>query len=256
MRSLINQIKKKKQFSQLPDSIIQRSLEISKRDVKKSRAILRKYFGVFLTNKILKPKDLGDWGAILKSHKSTAKRDYAKFYSKIFEEKDYFKSVIDLGCGVNGFSLFELYKYNKPEYIGVEASGQVVNLVKSFFDNYCRGYNFPKIIHTDLFDCENIKKIIKESKKPLAVFTFQIIDALEFFEKNFSKKFIMEILKVLNKEDICVLSFSTKSLSGKKKFYSERKWLLDFLKEKAEIIKDFEMFDERFIIFSNKHSKY
>ncbi len=254
-KELINQVKRKKQFSQLPNSIIQRSLKISKGDVKKSRAILRKYFGVFLTNKILKPKDLSNWGDILKNHKSTCKRDYEKLYSKIFKEKNYFKSVIDLGCGVNGFSLFELNKSSGVlEYSGVEASGQVVNLVNSFFDDYCEDYK-AQVSQADLFDCEFIKKIIKESKKPLAVFVFQIVDALEFFNRDFSKKFIIEILKILDKEDILVLSFSTRSLSGKKKFYTQRKWLLDFLKKKTEIINNFDMFDERFIIVK-KIGKY
>ena len=47
-------VKQKREFSQLPDSIIERALKKSDGDVKEARSILRKYFGVFLTNKVLK----------------------------------------------------------------------------------------------------------------------------------------------------------------------------------------------------------
>ena len=53
---LIDEVKKKKEFSGLPDSIVERALSESGEDIKESRKLLRKYFGVFLTNRVLKKK--------------------------------------------------------------------------------------------------------------------------------------------------------------------------------------------------------
>ncbi len=45
--SLIREVKKKKEFSGLPDSVVARALGESDDDIKKARSLLRKYFGVF-----------------------------------------------------------------------------------------------------------------------------------------------------------------------------------------------------------------
>ena len=79
----IEKIKQKKEFSGLPDSIVERAAKMAKGDVKESRALLRKYFGVFLTNRVLKGK--GSVDEILSTHMSSKKRNYEKFYSEIFE---------------------------------------------------------------------------------------------------------------------------------------------------------------------------
>ncbi|MFA5061183.1 MAG: hypothetical protein WC494_02620 [Candidatus Pacearchaeota archaeon] len=251
MKELIKKVKEKKQFSLIQDSIIEKSLIISKGDVKESRALLRKYFGLFLTNKVLKPKDILDWKTILKSHKSSSKRDYEKLYQNIFSDKETFQSIIDLGCGVNGFSIKELKNFVNADYIGVEAMGQVVDLTNLFFNKFCKGYN-AHAVWLDLFQLDKIKEVIQNSKEPRAIFMFQVIDALESFNKNFSKEFLKGISQVLSKEDLFVLSFSTKSLSGKKSFDVKRKWITDFLRENFKIEKDFEVFDERFILFRKK----
>lgn len=251
MKDLIKKVKEKKQFSFLPDSIVEKSLEISKKDVKESRALLRKYFGVFLTNKIVKPKELLDYQAILKSHKSSSKRDYEKLYQKIFSNKTDFQSIIDLGCGVNGFSIKILNQFIEANYIGIEASGQIVNLTNLFFDKLCKD-NDAKAVHLDLFEINEIKKIIAQSKNPRAIFMFQVIDALEFLKKDFSKELIKEISKETSSEDLFVISFSTKSLSGKKSFDAKRKWLTEFLKKNFKIENDFEMFSERFLVLAKK----
>jgi hypothetical protein len=46
-----------------------------------------------------------------------------------------------------------------------------------------------------------------------------------------------------------VLSFATKTLGKKLRFKVSRRWLLDFLKENFNILDDFEIPGERFIIF-------
>ncbi|MCK5450012.1 hypothetical protein KAI32_04045, partial [Candidatus Pacearchaeota archaeon] len=124
---------------------------------------------------------------------------------------------------------------------------------------YFEGENFSaKAICENLFNIENILKILKEQEKPRVVFMFQIIDALENLEKNFSKKFILEISKGC---EWIVLSLPTESLSGRKKFDVNRKWILDFLSSKDDsgepdgnfnIRKDYSSNGERLIIVEKK----
>ena len=101
----------------------------------------------------------------------------------------------------------------------------------------------------DLFDMKNILIKMKLMKKPRVVFMFQLIDALESLKKNFSKEFI---LKISSECEFIVLTFSLESLSGRKRFSSERKWLIDFLSDEFDILKDFKMFGERVLIFRKK----
>jgi len=238
---LIKKIKEKREFSRLPDSIIEKVAMIMKGDVKKSRALLRKYFGVFLTNKVLKGK-----GDLLKAHMSSKKRDYEEFYGEIFSEIGGVGSVIDLGCGVNGFS----YEY-LPEgvsYVGVEAAGQVVSHVNDYFEK--NGFD-GEVVHLDLFDVGKVVELLREQKKPRVVFLFQVVDALENLERDFSKKFILEISEEC---EWIVLTLPTESLGGRKKFAVQGKWLVGFLEENFLVKNILVRRGEKIIILKNKNN--
>ena len=241
-KELIEEIKKKREFSELPDSIVDRAAEIAKGNVKESRALLRKYFGVFLTNKVLKGK-----GDLLEAHMSSKKRDYSYFCKEIFEGVRDVGSVIDLGAGVNGFS----YPYLKNvvgsvKYVAVEAAGQLVERMNDYFEK--EGFN-AEAVCLDLFDVDKIKKMLRCQIKDRVVFLFQVIDALENLERDFSKKFILEISKEC---EWMVLSLPTESLGGRKKFAVRRKWMIDFLEENFVIDKDFTSNGERILRFCKK----
>ncbi len=241
-RFLLDKVKQKREFSKLPDSIVRKALEKSSGDVKDARALLRKYFGVFLTNKVLRGKLSGE--EILKAHISSKKRDYGDFYGRIFEGVEDIKSIIDLGAGVNGFSYNSLQEVvGEVDYLAVEASGQLVSQINDYFEK--EGLKGSAVCE-DLSDIEGVLKILKEQKKPRVVFMFQIIDALENLEKDFSKDFILEVSKGCEK---IVLTLPLVSLGGRKKFEVSRKWLADFLEKNFLIEKDFEMFGERVICF-------
>jgi len=244
MENKILEVKKKREFSKLPDTIIARALEETKGDVGGARANLRKYFGVFLTNRVLKLKDL----EVLKYHLSTKKRDYDALYLRIRELVGNVSSVIDLGCGVNGYSVEYLRKYfGDIEYLGVEAAGQVVDNLNLFFAE--NKFIKSLIVQDDLFDIGKINDLIEKTSKPRMVFLFQVVDALESFEKNYSKKLLMEIMGL---SDFIVISLPLQSLSKGKKFAVNRAWLTDFLKEKFEILGDWNENGERFICIRNK----
>jgi hypothetical protein len=243
--NLIEEVKKKREFSGLPDSIVERALDKNEKDVKKTRAFLRKYFGVFLTNRVLK----GKREEVLGSHISSKKRNYDVFYREIFEMTgtDY-DCVFDLGCGVNGFSYPILKEYlRKVSYLGVEASRQLVDNMNLFF----RENKFDaKAICGDLMDLKFVGSIFERCNGKKMAFLFQLVDALENLEKNFSKKFILEVSKSC---ETVVLTLPIESLSGRTRFEVRRKWISDFLKDNFEVLKDFDLFGERIILLKTKN---
>jgi len=81
---------------------------------------------------------------------------------------------VDLGCGVNGLSYEYLPK--GVGYVGVEAAGQLVELMNSYFEN--EGFDASAVC-LDLFDVDKVVEILKSAKKPRVVFMFQVVDALE-----------------------------------------------------------------------------
>ena len=238
---LISEVKKKREFSRLPDSVVSRAISESKGEIKVARAILRKYFGVFLTNKVLK----GKGEEVLKSHMSSQKRDYDSLYSRLLRcvGKSDFKSIVDFGCGVNGFS-YSLMKefFGEVSYLGIEATGQIVDNVNSFFE---REEFKGRVICGDIFDLDFVLKNVKETKEPRIGFLFQVVDALESFEGDFSKKFLLEISRLFS---LIVVSVPLESLSKRRNFAVDRKWLVDFLKEKFEMVDDWREGGERFFV--------
>ena len=250
---LVLEVKKKREFSQLSDSIIERVLNLSKiknlsdeeSKIKESRATLRKYFGVFLTNRVLKEKkfEKGEFESVLKSHKSSQKRDYLELYKKILSDEN---SILDLGAGVNGFSYYIIERVlkRKIDYVAFEGVGQLVNKMNAYFTEN-KLFN-AKAIQGDLFDINGIIEILLKQKKPRTVFMFQIIDALEFLERDFSKELILEVSK--NCEKI-VLSFPLGSLGRQTRFKAKRYWILNFLEQNFLIRDSFILNGERFVVF-------
>ena len=75
MDEIIKKIKSKKELSELPDSIVKKVIEKFEKNkipeeflIKEVRSNLRKYFGVFLTNKVLNPKDIWIMKQFLESY--------------------------------------------------------------------------------------------------------------------------------------------------------------------------------------------
>ena len=81
---------------------------------------------------------------------------------------------------------------------------------------------------------------------------FNIIDALEFFKKDYSKEILLEILKVIENDGKIVLSFPVQSLSGRQKFNVSRGWLMGFVEDNFNVLDTFTTGGEKFIILKNK----
>lgn len=250
MSDLLLEVKKKSEFKEIPDSIIERvfNLKEIKRladedKVKQTRAILRKYYTVFITNRLLKDKLSPE--EVLKKHLSSKDRDYGELYPKLFNGSE--KVIFDLGAGLNGFSFPFIQKISDAKYVAIEAKKVFVEKMNRFFQKN----NFDAMaIQEDLFSIKNVLEIIdiEPGKKKIA-FLFKVVDALEFLERDASKKLI---LAVSEKVDRMVVSYSLESISGKVNFQKSREWLLWFLKENFKILDDFEMNRERYLVFSKK----
>jgi len=256
-QELIKKIVEKKEFSDLPEKDVIISLEKFYKpenpdyeNVKITRNFLRKIYSSFTSRKLLNPKEKeANW--VLMKHKSTKERYnfYEEIYFRIFKEynKDQSLSIIDLGCGVNGFSFDFIKKINsKIKYIGVEAIGQLVKLTNFFFK---KNKFLGDVFHISLFEEEKICDLIRMQKSPRVVFMFKVIDSLESMQRNYSKELIGKILPFSDK---IVLSFATKSLGSRRNFGAQRNWIVKFLEENYTILDDFEFGGERYIVFKHK----
>lgn len=243
----------KKEFSQLPKKDVEmaflnfdKEVFLDEEKIKLTRDLLRKVFSAFISSKLLNLKDKdAEW--FLKKHISTRERlsYYGEVYSRLL--KGFKKvNVIDLGAGVNGFSYFYFKRRGfNVTYFATEAMGQLVDLMNYYFaKNKLAGKSY----HLSLFELEKNKDLIKKIKGEKVVFLFKTLDSLEMLERNYSKRLLKEIVPLV---DRVVVSFATRSLVSRKKFYVERKWLTEFIKENFNILDDFELGGERYLIFSS-----
>ena len=243
----------KKEFSKIPEKDILLAYEKFERrecseeeKIRLTRDLLRKVYSAFASGKLLSIKDKNEeW--FLRKHLSTRERlnYYPEIYKKLFGSLNEF-SLIDLGSGINGFSYKFFPKKRRIDYTAIEAVGQFVDLMNFYFEK--NNFN-ARAIHESLFNIEKIKSLIKECKSPRVVFLFKVIDSLEMIERDYSKKLLEEIVPLCDK---IVVSFATKSMIKKDKFKANRKWIIDFIEEKFELIEDFEMGGERYVIFCKR----
>jgi len=252
---IFEKITMKKEFSQIPRRDIERAWDlfegknlVDEERIKKVRDLLRRIYSGFGGKKLLLWKGWS-YEEVLKKHLSTKERldYYIEIYGRLLKNFDKKKeiNVIDLGAGVNGFSypFFEKLGY-KVCYNCVEAVGQFVELTNKFFEEEkIKG----KAFHDSLFNLGEIIKLAKKIKKPKIIFLFKVIDALESFERNYTKKLLLE-LKKCGAEKI-VVSFATESWIRRKKFFAQRTWLIDFIRENFEFIDDFGVGGERYLVF-------
>lgn len=250
-KELIEKVMQKREFSQLPLRDVEKAFEkfdkkeFSDEDkVKKTRDFLRRIFSGFGGKKLLGWKEKSA-NYVLEKHLSTKERYayYEEVYERILKKLPKKINIVDLGAGVNGLSYSFFEKVGKDvNYVGIEAIGQLVDLVNGFFGKEnIKG----EAIHLSLFEKEKVKEIINKQKKPRIVFMFKVVDALEKFERDYTKKLLEEIVPLCER---VIISFATESWIKRKKFYVQRKWLTEFIEKDWKIIDDFEINGERYIV--------
>jgi len=218
--------------------------------IKNIRAELREIYGVFilkgydklpkLLDELKKNPSLENHNKILALHKSTKERlpYYLVVYKKIFEIIGTPKRIIDLACGLNPFS----YPYLgcKPEYIACDLAEKDLEFIKEYFEIIGIKGQIKKIdlIKSNLFEIEGV------IKKDDLVLLLKTLDSLETVKRNVSER----ILKNIKAKDI-VVSFSTKSIGGKKAIHKDRRaWFEKLVKKIGFKIKVFEIPGESFYV--------
>lgn len=244
---LIGLIKNKREFRNLDDAFVDSVLqpfvinkkieELKKKSVEKIlkevRARLREVYGAFLSKDYFKKekllheiKSLGDIEGherILKLHISTRERlpYYRTAYEKILSIIGKPESILDLGCGLNPFSI--PFMGFIPEYYAAELVKEDAHFIQAYFDRFkIRG----KAFQVDLTE-------IKELPKADVCFLFKMLDTLETLKWDITAELLAKV-----KTKWVIVSFSTKSLGGRK-VIKERKWFEKLIKnysyEKFEI---------------------
>ena len=252
-KEIYEQIIKKKELSQLPKKDVEAAFgKFEKRQVsdaekiRLTRDLLNQMFWPFRSHKLLGLKDKDkdpEW--ILQKHMSTRERlpYYEEVYSKLFNGLNE-ATVFDLGCGINGFSYQFMPK--GTYYIGIEAVGQLVQLMNYYFKT--RGIE-ANALHESLFSMDKIKKYLNQVRGKKIIFLFKVLDSLEMIERDYSKKLLKGIVPLA---DRVVVSFATKSMIKKEKFKVNRKWIVEFISKNFGVIDDFEIGNERYVVFCNK----
>ena len=252
---ILDKIIQKKEFSQLPDGDVALAFShFEKREtsgeekIRLTRELLHKVFGAFGSRKLFSLKDKSaEW--VLKKHLSTRERFefYGDIYERIFRGMGRKLSVVDLGAGVNGFSYDQFGKKGfDVTYTAFESVGQLIDLMNFYFKkNKLHG----RAVHGSLFDSKRVVALLKAQKKPRVVLIFKVIDSLEMLQRDYSKELLLDVSKFSER---IVLSFATESMIQRKKFRAERKWILNFIRDEFNVLDEFEMGSEKFVVFSRK----
>ena len=230
MLDLIKRIKEKHELNSLPDSLVEKTLkdyfEKNKLNhpkkekelkliIKDVRSELRKYTGQYATKDNLKRRqkllDKKDFINLLSEHKSTQERlgDYSLVKNIINDLNP--KSILDMGCGINPIALAT------PQiiYHAYDINDNDLEIVRQFFkkNKIVGDIHHKDIRHEAVFP-----------KVDLCII-FKVLDILG------DKKY--EITKdLLEKVDAkyFLISFATRTLTGKKMNSPYRRWFENILK--------------------------
>ncbi len=244
---LIKKIKQKKELSGLTESLVSDALNsylkkhnISLSSIKNSelkiiikeiRAELRNLTGRFQkkTKKrsfLLEKKEIN---ALLKTHSSTAER--LEFYPRLKEIISSLKinSILDIGCGLNPIALAS----SKVKYYALDIKEDDLSLVNKFFkENNING----EIIASD------IRKLPELPAADLCI----IFKTLDIIEKK-SHNIAFSLIEKLNFKYL-LISFATKTLSGKPMKLARRFWLENFLNSRNYFYETFFSSNEVFYL--------
>tara|TARA_Y100000310_G_scaffold261341_1_gene270645 strand:- start:45 stop:815 length:771 start_codon:yes stop_codon:yes gene_type:complete len=235
MKYLIKEIKKKKELSDISEDVVKSILEeyLGKNNlkvpqtkkeikivVKEIRAELRKYVGrfqvKFSAKKRLELLKNGKFTELLKTHSSTKERLISNSYKIILTnlKKISPDTILDLACGIN--PLVVAPEFPKAKYFASDIKEEELNLLKIFF-------KLNKIVgEVFVADIRNERKFPKSD-------VCLLLKVLDIIDKKGHKN-ARELLEKLNCKNL-VISFSTKTISGKIMRVPERKWLESILED-------------------------
>jgi len=251
---LVDAIKQKKELQSLPESYVREQLliyfkqypkvadslsskfnpksSLYKQTVKEIRSKLRKVYGLFRQEEKTKGKeetitslikDINNESIleqVLSFHTSTKERlrYYLQLYEKIFKITKKPKSILDLGCGINPFSI-PIMKLHSVHYYAYDLSEEEIKQLNSFFEQLnLKNKNF--IGQAGILDILDITKLKRLPHADVA-FLFKITDVLDKGKGHIKTE---EVIRAIPSKFI-VVSFATKTMSGKKMTAPRRKWM-------------------------------
>ena len=230
MLMLLDKVKDKKEFRGLSDDFVSRVLAqvTAKHDahdpkqqtaiIKEARSRLRDLHSAFRTpgyhRKAKYLQKMHSWddkelcSKILALHISTKERlpHYPALYKKIHEFVP-FRTVLDLGCGMNVFSLPWM---GKVHYYGIDVNRDDTE----FCNSYLSKFKLDGAVRWG--DLMSFDKFVKCD----VTFVFKVLEGLESLQRGAAEDLLD---KIPSRHIVC--SFATKSLGGRKNISEKRlKW--------------------------------
>ncbi len=200
---LIKKIKQKKELSGIPDKVISEELDNYQTKLK-------------INYNSLKPKQ---FKLIVKDIRSDLRKCSGMFCFSAKERLDFYpnlkkeiktldpQSILDLGCGLNPIYLSS----KKIKYYAVDINENYLEKVKSFFaKNKIPGKTIP-------YDLRKIKTNLPKADLCLIMKVFDVLE-------NKGHKLAEKILNSIHCKYI-LISFSTKTLSGRPMNHPQRGWI-------------------------------
>ncbi|PIZ51885.1 hypothetical protein COY27_02260 [Candidatus Woesearchaeota archaeon CG_4_10_14_0_2_um_filter_33_13] len=254
LQELIKQIKQKKELKELSDEYIQDYLykffqqEIKlfnqivddfnpksanyKRVLKEVRAKLRRVYGLFRVEDqatkrreiielyFIQPENEQLIKDILATHSSTKERlpFYEQLYKKIFAITKIPKSIIDLGCGINPFSI-QFMQLKELKYLAYDLSEEEIGFIKRYFSLlHQQDPSFNGEAH--ILDALRWTRLLELPIVDIC-FLFKMTDVLD---QGKGHKKSEEIIKAIPAKYV-VVSFPTLTMSGKKMNHPRKGWI-------------------------------
>ncbi len=261
MEELIKEIKKKKEYRYIDDSLIRNVLEyvLEKGEIKDERELIKKIRKLlhetvgtyevlnkdYIFSEFFEKLDKSnitkyDIYKILSLSWSTRERMY--YYERIYKEifsvtnKDEI-TILDMACGLNPFSIFFIPKKVKL-YVAFDVSHNIVNWVNRLLTKVNQGYAF-------VFNLlSGVNQELTEINWNF-VFLWKTVPLIEKIKKGITKEFLQN----LNYE-FFVISFSKKTL-GLRRYRQKdwNNWISKITKDlNLKIVKIFEIPNEKFYI--------
>jgi len=234
---LVLGIKKKKEFSCLADSFVEERLkQYLKREaklvsflvgkfseksgrykeiVKGVRKELRKVYGLFQRDVKRQVDSKQQYKEILSSHASTRERlsFYSSLYKKLFKITGKPKSILDLGCGLNPFSI-PFMGLRKLKYYAYDVNVEEMDLIRKYFRLLKSKDFFGTVGISDLLKLDKLEKVD-------VCFLWKVTDVLDRGKGH--KKSEEVIVKVPAR--FVVVSFPTFTVRGVRMRKPRRKWV-------------------------------
>ncbi len=187
------------------------------------RANLRSNYGLFRPAKLPLDVDFVNKAAVrelLGAHVSTGERlpFYGKLYKEIFRVTGVPLTILDLGCGLNPLSL-PFMGLRKLQYHAYDISEGEVRVLNSFFESV-RGKNNLIQGKAEVQDISDVNAV--RAMPPAEIcFLFKVADIIDRGQGHKRTEELMDAIPAR----YVVISFSTRTMSGKPMTAPRRRWM-------------------------------